>query len=124
LITKSACGAGRVSIDSLYGEEFAASAYFRCLTSVAFNAIPFAIFYNSPGAFGYPATTWGARVKVAPVEQFYAMAGLYNGDPEVGLGDRYGLDFTFDGPPFGIGEIGWRRNQAATEALHGSTPRR
>ena len=59
--------AGRVSIDSLYGEEFAASAYFRCLTSVAFNAIPFAIFYNSPGAFGYPATTWGARVKVAPV---------------------------------------------------------
>ena len=107
--------AGRVSIDSLYGEEFAASAYFRSLTSVAFNAIPFAIFYNSPGAFGYPATTWGARVKVAPVEQFYAMAGLYNGDPEVGLGDRYGLDFTFDGPPFGIGEIGWRRNQAATD---------
>ena len=107
--------AGRVSIDSLYGEEFAASAYFRCLTSVAFNAIPFAIFYNSPGAFGYPATTWGARVKVAPVEQFYAMAGLYNGDPEVGLGDRYGLDFTCDGPPFGIGEIGWRRNQAAAD---------
>ena len=91
---------------------------------MAFNAIPFAIFCNSPGAFGYPATTWGARVKVAPVEQFYAIAGLYNGDPEVGLGDRYGLNFTFDGPPFGIGEIGWRRNQAATEALHGSTPRR
>ena len=107
--------AGRVFIDSLYGEEFAASAYFRCLTSVAFNAIPFAIFYNSPGAFGCPAPTWGARVKVAPVEQFYATAGLYNGDPEVGLGDRYGLDFTFDGPPFGIGEIGWRRNQAATD---------
>ncbi len=104
--------AGRVSIDSLYGEEFAASAYFRSFTSVAFNAIPFAIFYNSPGAFGYPATTWGARVKVAPIEQFYAMAGIYNGDPDVGLANRYGLDFTFNGPPFGIGEIGYRRNQA------------
>jgi len=104
--------AGRVSIDSLYGEEFAASAYFRTFTSVAFNAIPFAIFYNSPGAFGYPATTWGARVKVAPVQQFYAMAGIYNGDPDVGLANRYGLDFTFNGPPLGISEIGWRRNQA------------
>jgi porin len=107
--------AGRVSIDSLYGEEFAASAYFRSFTSVAFNAIPFAIFYNSPGAFGYPATTWGARAKVSPVEQFYAMAGIYNGDPDVGLANRYGLDFTFNGPPFGIGEIGYRRNQAATD---------
>lgn len=105
--------AGRLAIDSLYGEEFAASEYFRAMTSVAFNAIPFAIFYNSPGAFGYPATTWGARAKFAPVEEFYAMAGIYNGDPDVGLANRYGVDFTFDGPPFGIGEIGWKRNQSA-----------
>lgn len=103
--------AGRVSIDSLYGEEFAASSYFRSFTSVAFNAIPFAIFYNSPGAFGYPATTWGARAKFAPVEEFYVMAGIYNGDPEVGLANRYGLDFTFNGPAFGIAEIGLRHNQ-------------
>jgi porin len=106
---------GRVSIDSLYGEEFAASPYFRAFTSVAFNAIPFAIFYNSPGAFGYPATTWGARAKFAPVEEFYAMAGIYNGDPDVGLANRFGMDFTFNGPPFGIGEIGWRRNQKAND---------
>jgi len=105
--------AGRLAIDSLYGEEFAASEYFRAMTSVAFNAIPFAIFYNSPGAFGYPATTWGARAKFAPVEEFYAMAGIYNGDPDVGLANRYGVDFTFNGPPFGIGEIGWKRNQGA-----------
>lgn len=107
--------AGRLSIDSLYGEEFAASEYFRAMTSVAFNAIPFAIFYNAPGAFGYPATTWGARIKVAPVEQFYAMAGIYNGDPDVGLANRYGVDFTFNGPVFGIGEIGWRRNQGKAD---------
>ena len=103
--------AGRLAIDSLYGEEFAASEYFRAMTSVAFNAIPFAIFYNSPGAFGYPATTWGARAKFAPVEEFYGMAGIYNGDPAVGLANRYGVDFTFNGPPFGIAEIGWKRNQ-------------
>jgi porin len=107
--------AGRLAIDSLYGEEFAASEYFRAMTSVAFNAIPFAIFYNSPGAFGYPATTWGARAKFAPVEEFYGMVGIYNGDPDVGLANRYGVDFTFNGPPFGIAEIGWKRNQGKTD---------
>ena len=107
--------AGRLAIDSLYGEEFAASEYFRAMTSVAFNAIPFAIFYNAPGAFGYPATTWGARAKFAPVEEFYGMAGIYNGDPDVGLANRYGVDFTFNGPPFGIAEIGWKHNQRKTD---------
>ena len=68
---------GRLSIDSLYGEEFAGSSYFRQFTSVAFNAIPFAIFYNAPGAFGYPATTWGARARYAPRGDVYVMAGLY-----------------------------------------------
>lgn len=103
--------AGRVSIDSLYGQEFAASAYFRSFTSVAFNAIPFAIFYNAPGAFGYPATTWGARAKVTPIEKFYVMGGVYNGDPDVGLANRQGVDFSMKGPPLGIGEVGYRHNQ-------------
>ena len=103
--------AGRLSIDSLYGEEFAGSTYFRQFTSVAFNAVPFAIFYNSPGALGYPATTWGARARYAPKENLYMMAGVYNADPDVGLANRHGLDFTLQGPAFGIGEIGWTRNQ-------------
>jgi len=38
---------------------------------------------NAPGAFGYPLTTWGARVKFEPVEAVYAMVGCYNGDPGV-----------------------------------------
>jgi len=100
---------GRLSIDSLYGEEFAASRYFRQFTSVAFNAIPFAIFYNAPAALGYPATTWGARARYQPTPGFYAMAGLYNGDPAVGLASRHGLDFTLAGPAFAIGELGWSR---------------
>ncbi len=102
---------GRLSIDSLYGEEFAASSYFRQFTSVAFNAIPFAIFYNAPGALGYPATTWGARARYRPGGDVYVMAGLYNADPAVGQSNRHGLDFTLQGPAFGIGEIGWLRNQ-------------
>ena len=39
------------------------------------------------------------------------MGGIYNGDPDVGLANRYGLDFTFKGPAYGIAEVGWRRNQ-------------
>jgi len=71
---------GRLTINSVYGEEFAASQYFKAFDSVGFNLIPQGIFFNAPGAFGYPLTTWGARLKVEPVESFYAMAGCYNGD--------------------------------------------
>ena len=104
--------AGRFSIDALYGQEFAGSNYFRAFTSVAFNAIPFSLFYNAPGPFGYPATTWGARVKVQPNDTLCLMGGIFNGDPEVDEADQHGLDFSMDGPPLGIAEIGLRSNQA------------
>jgi porin len=102
---------GRFSLDALYGEEFAGSEYFRAFTSVAFNAIPFAIFYNAPGPFGYPATTWGARVKVEPTDDWYVMGAVYDGNPDAALADEHGLDFSFEGPPLGVGEIGLRFNQ-------------
>jgi porin len=101
---------GRTTINSVYGEEFAGSQYFKAFTSVAFDLVPLGIFLNAPGAFGYPLTTWGARIKFEPVESFYVMAGCYNGDPEVKEGDHHGVDFTLDGPPFVIGEVGLRRN--------------
>jgi porin len=101
---------GRLTINSVYGEEFAGSQYFKAFTSVGFNLVPIGIFLNAPGAFGYPLTTWGARVKFEPVESFYAMVGCYNGDPESKEGNRHGVDFTLGGPPFVIGEIGYRRN--------------
>jgi porin len=101
---------GRLTINSVYGEEFAGSQYFKAFTSVAFDLVPLGIFLNAPGAFGYPLTTWGARVKFEPVESFYAMVGCYNGDPDVKDGDRHGVDFTLRGPPFVIGEVGYRRN--------------
>jgi porin len=101
---------GRLTSNSVYGEEFAGSQYFKAFTSVAFDLVPLGIFLNAPGAFGYPLTTWGARVKFEPVESFYAMVGCYNGDPEVKEGDRYGVDFTMRGPAFVIGEVGYRWN--------------
>jgi porin len=101
---------GRLTINSVYGEEFAGSQYFKAFTSVVFNLVPIGIFLNAPGAFGYPLATWGTRVKFEPVESFYVMAGCYNGDPGVKEGDRHGVDFTLRGPPFAIGELGYRWN--------------
>jgi carbohydrate-selective porin OprB len=72
--------------------------------------VPLGIFLNAPGAFGYPLTTWGTRVKFEPVESFYAMAGCYDGDTATKEDDRHGVDFTLRGPPFVIGEVGYRRN--------------
>src|SRR5262249_31244416 len=54
---------GRLTINSVYGEEFAGSQYFKAFTSVAFDLVPLGIFLNAPGAFGYPLATWGARIK-------------------------------------------------------------
>jgi porin len=102
--------AGRLTINSVYGEEFAASQYFKAFTSVAFDLVPLGIFSDAPGAFGYPLTTWGARIKYEPVESFYVMVGCYNGDPDLKDGDRHGVDFTMHGPPFVIGELGYRWN--------------
>lgn len=101
---------GRLSINSVYGEEFAGSQYFKAFTSVAFDLVPLGIFENAPGGFGYPLTTWGARVKFEPVDSFYAMVGAYNGGPGVKAGEHQGADFTMRGPPFVIGEVGFRRN--------------
>lgn len=101
---------GRLTVNSVFGEEFMGSEYFKAMASVAFNLIPIGLFLNAPGAFGYPETTWGARIKFEPVPQFYAMAGVYNGDPTVKEGYLHGLDFSLRGPLFAIGEVGFRWN--------------
>jgi len=101
---------GRLTINSVSGEEFLASRYFKAFTSVGIDLVPLGIFLNAPGAFGYPDTTWGARVKVEPIKQFYAMAGAYNGDPRLKQGALHGLDFSLRGPALVIGEVGWRWN--------------
>jgi porin len=99
---------GRLTINSVSGEEFLGSQYFKAFTSVGVDLVPLGPFLNAPGAFGYPDTTWGARIKFAPVKQFYAMAGAYDGDPRLKQGAGHGVDFTIRGPVFLIGEVGFR----------------
>lgn len=84
------------------------SQYFKAFTSVGIDLVPLGVFLNAPGAFGYPDTTWGARIKFAPVKRFYTMVGAYNGDPELKQGSRHGVDFSLRGPLFLIGEFGLR----------------
>jgi porin len=99
---------GRTTINSVGGEEFLASQYFKAFTSVGFDLVPLGVFLNAPGAFGYPDTTWGARIKFAPAKRFYTMVGAYNGDPALKQGARHGVDFSMRGPLFLIGESGFR----------------
>jgi porin len=78
------------------------------------------VFLNATGAFGYPDTTWGARIKFKPVRQFYTMVGAYNGDPNLKDGTHHGLDFSMRGPLFLIGELGFRRNYANSSTPSGN----
>jgi porin len=107
---------GRLTINSVSSEEFLGSQYFKAFTSVGIDLVPLGIFLKAPGAFGYPNTTWGARVKFQPVKRFYAMVGAYNGDPRVKQGSRHGVDFSLLGPVFAIGEVGVRWNYEQNSA--------
>jgi porin len=101
---------GRLTINSVYGEEFLGSEYFKAFTSVGIDLVPLGPFLNAPGAFGYPFATWGARIKFEPIDQFYVMTGVYNGDPAVRDPNRDGVDLSLKGPLFVIGEFGFRAN--------------
>jgi porin len=111
---------GRLTINSVSGEEFLGSEYFKAFTSVGVDLVPIGVFLNAPGAFGYPDTTWGARIKFKPVRQFYTMVGAYNGDPNLKEGTHHGLDFSMRGPLFLIGELGFRRNYANSSTPSGN----
>jgi porin len=103
---------GRLTINSVSHEEFLGSEYFKAFTSVGVDLVPLGLFLNAPGAFGYPDTTWGARIKFQPDKRFYTMVGVYNGDPALKDGTHHGLDFSMRGPPFLIGEAGFRWNDS------------
>jgi len=79
-------------------------------TSLSSSYVGKGLFFNAPGPFGYPLTTWGARVRYAPTKKVYLQAGAYNGDPKVKEGSRHGVDFSLRGPLFAIGELGLRWN--------------
>src|SRR5262249_60830239 len=80
------------------------------LSAVGIDRVPLGLFLNAPAAFAYPDTTWGARAKFQPSSRFYTMVGAYNGDPTLKNGTHHGLDFSMRGPPFVIGEVGFRKD--------------
>ena len=100
---------GRLTLNSVYGEEFMGSEYFKSFTSIGFDLIPEGVFLNAFGAAGYPRTTWGTRLRYSPTKRFYAQAGGYNADTQQLDGSHHGVDFSIRGPLFTIGEVGFRR---------------
>lgn len=100
---------GRLTLNSVYGEEFMGSEYFKSFASIGFDLIPEGVFFNVPGAAGYPRTTWGIRLRYSPTKRFYAQAGAYNADKGQLDGSQHGVNFSIRGPLFAIGEVGFRR---------------
>jgi len=98
------------------GDEFMSSPLYWMFVQSGFDGNPFGIFLNAPGMSAYPIATWGLRVRVEPVEWFYAMAGVFNGDPTLIDNDKHGVDWSMRGPVFAIAEIGLRLNQGPADA--------
>jgi porin len=92
-------------------DDFLSSPYYWAFLQNGIDGTPVGIFFTVPGMTAYPVATWGLRLKARPVKEVYVMAGFYNGDPNVGLIDRHGVDFTLHGPLFFITEVGYQPNR-------------
>jgi porin len=90
-------------------DDFLVSAYNAGFMSNAFCGNPFGILLDTVGMTAYTGT-WAALVEVKPTERSYVMAGVYNGDPAIRANERHGVDFSLDGPPFAITEVGYQIN--------------
>ncbi|MDP1582446.1 MAG: carbohydrate porin [Bradyrhizobium sp.] len=113
--------AGQLVVDT----EFLYSQYFSFFMSSDWPTNPAV---NIPGGgAAYPLAAPGIRLKIDPTPQTTFLLSLLNGDPAgPGLNDpelrnRHGLDFRVNDPPFLIGELQYRYNQApkATELAGG-----
>jgi porin len=92
------------------GDDFLVSKYDYLFMQNGFDGNPVGIFFNAPGMSAYPAGTWGALLKLLPTKRTYIMGGIYNGDATIRADDHYGVDLSFRGPVFAIGEMGYRCN--------------
>jgi porin len=93
------------------GDEFLSSPLYGLFVQEGINANPVGIFFNAPGVTFYPIATWGLRLRAKPVESFYVMAGVFNGDSSLGDNKKHGVDFSMRGPLFTIAEVGYQFNQ-------------
>lgn len=92
------------------GDEFMTSPIFYSFVSLAFDQNPASIFFNIPSFTADPASTWGARARVSPIRQFYAMFGVYDSNPNAGKEGFRNIDLAIIGEAFLIGEIGFVLN--------------
>lgn len=99
--------AGRIAA----GDEFVTSPHFYDFVNGAINGNTSSISINVPSFTTFPVMTWGIRARAKPVESLYVMAGVYNSDPSLGRDSAHGVDFSFSGDVFMIGEIGYLHNQ-------------
>ncbi len=97
------------------GNAFAAADAYGNYVNAAVNGNPTGILANVPSFTTSPFSQWGAQVTVAPTQEFYVSAGIYNADADVQEDAYHGLDFTFnpqDGV-LGVVEVGYKPNSPA-----------
>jgi porin len=82
--------AGRLPV----GEDFATSPLYCSFMNTAVCGYPHSL-PAKVGFTGYPNSTWGARVRVAPGPHFYAQTGVYQVRPK--FGGKFGFDWGFSG---------------------------
>ena len=90
-------------------DDFLVSPYNYGFMSNAFCGNPFGILLDAPGMQAYTGT-WAALARVKPTRRSYVKAGVYNGDPAMRENKYHGVNFSMDGPPFVIGEVGYQIN--------------
>ena len=90
-------------------DNFLDSPYDYGFMSNAFCGSPFGILLDSPGVMAYTGT-WAALAKVRPTRRSHVLAAIYNGDPAMRENKNHGVDLSFEGPLFAMGEVGYQFN--------------
>lgn len=99
--------AGRIAT----GDDFLTSALYSNFVQTGINGNPFGVLLNLPAVTVYPVATWGARMRVTPVDPLSVSVGVYNNDPTLDDNSNHGVDWSMRGPVFAIAEIAYRLNQ-------------
>lgn len=101
--------------------EFANLEILSYYVNTAFNENAGSIKRNIPTITTDPFSTWGVRLRLNPIDQFYIMSGIYVSNPENKHADNNGVDFSFDGGALWLGEIGYSPSlNVTTHALPGN----
>jgi porin len=97
------------------GDEFLTSPLYSVFLNNAIDGNPISVPLNVPAfsSQSYPVAQWGFRAIVRPVQEWYVMAGISNGDRTLSRNSTHGVDFSFrsDADIFTVGEAGYLRNQ-------------